>query len=353
MRILVIGAGRCGIAIAEMLSASGDYEVTLADSADEARSRAATSNLPFVFVDGTRQREVERMLPGFDAVVAAVPSSVCPFIAAAAVACGVAYLDLADIPEIAADGRRTGAPAIPSCGFSPGLVNDIASDLSSRMAGPFDMTVRAGALPIYPTNRLGYGLSWNVDDLIEEYSSPGDAIRGGQPIKIAPLEGLENLVLDGARYEAFTTGAAASSLPAMLMGRAENFVFKTIRYPGHLELIRFLLEDLGLRSRQDHLRTLLQNGLPEISQDVLLLFITVRSARDGRQTEQSDCRRISYGRLSGGRIVSALPRASAAHLCTMLDLLRSGAISGAGIIRHEAVPLASIAGNRFLAGLGL
>lgn len=352
MRILVVGAGRCGVAIAEMLAASGDYEVTLADIAEEASDRATSINLPFVQIDGTRQREMDRVLPGFDAVVAAAPSPVCLFVAAAAETAGIAYLDLADVPEIVASGRLTGPPAIPSCGFSPGLVNDIAAGLSARIPGPFDMTVRAGALPLYPTNRLGYGLSWNVGDLIEEYTSPSDAIRNGRPIRVAPLQEHEVLMLDGARYEAFTTGAAASSLTAMLMGRAENFVFKTIRYPGHLELMRFLIDDLGLGGRRDLLRMLLQNGLSEINQDVLLLFITVRSVRDGLRAEESDFHRIRHGRLPSGRAIGALPRASAAHLCAMLDLLRTGEIAPTGIIRHETIPLKAIVGNRFVADLG-
>ena len=352
MRILVIGAGRCGIAIAEMLAASGDYKVTLADVTEEARDRAASCNLPFVMVDGTRRREIDRLMPGFDAVIAAVPSSVCPFVAAAAETSGIAYLDLVDIPEIVASGRLTGPAAIPSCGFSPGLVNDIAAGFAARIARPFDMTVRVGAVPIYPTNRLGYGLTWNVDDLIEEYTSPGDAIRGGRPIKVAPLQELEDLILDGARYEAFTTGAAASSLAAMLAGHAENFVFKTIRYSGHLELMRFLLDDLGLARRRDQLKMLLQNGLPEVSQDVLLLFTTVRNVRDGLRAEESDFRRVRHGRLPSGRVISALLRASAAHLCAMLDLLRTGEIAPTGIIRHETIPLKTIIGNRFVADLG-
>ncbi len=350
MKVLVLGAGRCGTLIAETLAASGSYEVTLADINENAAARDL-AGVPFVRCDGSRREEVDRLLPAFDAVVAATPSHVCRFVAAAASAAGVAYLDLVDLPEISA-AHATGT-MIPACGFSPGLVNNLAVRLAAGVAGPFDMTVRVGALPLRATNRLGYGLTWNIDDLIEEYTNHGAAIRGGKPASIAPLQEHEALVLDGMNYEAFTTGAATASLAAYLQGRAENFTLKTIRYAGHLDLIGFLLDDLGLARRKDLLKTVLQNGLPEVTQDELVLFITVRSGEMGWRKEVSDFRRITHGLSSAGRNVGALQRTSAGHVCAMLDLLRIGDIQSGGLVRHDDVPTDVLLRNRFVAELGL
>ena len=350
MNILVLGAGRCGTVIAETLAASGSYQVTLADI-NEDGGRDAPAGVSFVRCDGSRRQEVDRLLPGFDAVVAATPSRVCPIVAEAARAAGTAYLDLVDLPEISAAGAAS--TMIPACGFSPGVVNNLAVRLAAGLAGPLDITVRVGALPLRPTNRLGYGLTWNIDDLIEEYTNDGAAIRRGKPVSIAPLQEHETLALDGMNCEAFTTGAATANLAAFLQGRAENFTLKTIRYAGHLDLIRFLLQDLGLARRKDLLKTVLQNGLPEVTQDVLVLFITVRSGEMGRRKEVSDFRRITHGLSKAGRNVGALQRTSAAHVCAMLDLLRTGDIPSGRLVRHEDVPTGVMLRNRFMAELGL
>jgi saccharopine dehydrogenase-like NADP-dependent oxidoreductase len=128
-----------------------------------------------------------------------------------------------------------------------------------------------------------------------------------------------------------------------------NLSFKTIRYPGHLQLTRFLFEELGLKRRRDMLRTVLRYGVPDIVQDVLLIFISVRGQSEGVPTERSYVRKIYHPPMSGGQPTSAMGFASAAHVCAMLDLIRDGTVHRNGLRRHETIPFKAIEGNRFLA----
>ena len=106
-----------------------------------------------------------------------------------------------------------------------------------------------------------------------------------------PADG-EVLVLGaggGLELEAFTTAGGAETLCRRLQGKVRELTFKTLRYPGHLDLIRFLIEDLGLKERRHLLATLFRNGLPEIHQDLLIALVTVRGEVGGVLTER--CRR--------------------------------------------------------------
>ncbi|WP_029009775.1 saccharopine dehydrogenase family protein [Azospirillum halopraeferens] len=308
MKVMVVGAGRTGRAVARQLAEGGDYRVALVDCTERAVDAAARL--------------------------------------------GCHYLDLAETAGAMnavrrlADGAR--GAFIPGCGVSPGLVSNIAASLAGVLEPPVDLTVRVGSLPAHPSNRLGYTLTWDLNGLFEEYTSPCDALVGGRPALLEPLGRYERFVLDGTPYEAFTTAGGVGDLCKVLAGRVRGLTFKTIRYPGHLDGMRFLLEDLGLAERRDLLFTLLRNGLPETDQDVVVFFITVRGRRDGVAAEETYVRRVPAVRLPDGSRIGALHRLSAAHVAAVLDLLRDGTIAGRGPVRHEDIPAPLLLGNRFL-----
>ncbi|MFX9180922.1 saccharopine dehydrogenase C-terminal domain-containing protein, partial [Acinetobacter baumannii] len=95
-----------------------------------------------------------------------------------------------------------------------------------------------GALPLYPTNGLKYNLTWSTDGLINEYCNPCEAIVDGQMREVLPLEGLEHFSLDGLDYEAFNTSGGLGTLCETLEGRVDSLDYKTVRYPGHREIVK-------------------------------------------------------------------------------------------------------------------
>src|SRR5260370_18295378 len=125
-----------------------------------------------------------------------------------------------------------------------------------------------GGLAEVPTNALKYNLTWSIDGLINEYCQPCEAIRDGSTQWVQPLEGLEHFSLDGTEYEAFNTSGGLGTLCETLAGRVETLDYKSVRYPGHRDLIQFLLEDLRLSSVRDTLNSIMRRSVPSTSLDV-------------------------------------------------------------------------------------
>lgn len=354
MKVLVIGGGRIGLAVAGLLASFGGHEAEIADVTREALDHAARRGFRTRHLDASRRKDCVEAIEGFDIVVNAAPTRLAATIAASAIAAGVHYVDTAEDIAAVSDLATSASPGkvvLPGCGLSPGLVANLAAELVDALDGPIDMVVRVGGLPVHPSNGFGYGLSWDVDGLIAEYTGLCEGIVEGQLVSTAPLQDYESFVLNGRPYEAFSTAGGLGGLCAALQHKVRNLSFRTIRYPGHLTLARFLFEDLGLKRRRDMLRTVLRFGVPDVVQDVVVIFISVRGFHQGVPAERSYVRKIYHEPMRSPFPVTALSHTSAAHLCTMIDLIEQGHIAGRGLARHEAIPFRLISENRFMAPL--
>jgi saccharopine dehydrogenase-like NADP-dependent oxidoreductase len=160
------------------------------------------------------------------------------------------------------------------------------------------------------------------------------------------MEEREEFSLDGTRYEAFNTSGGLGTLCETLQGQVRSLNYKTIRYPGHCELMRVLLNDLQLRRRREVLKDILENAVPATLQDVVIVFVTVTGQRNGRHVQDTYARKI-YGRTIAGTDRTAIQVTTAAGICAMLDLLVQGHLPAAGFRRQEEVPLSVFLANRF------
>lgn len=206
--------------------------------------------------------------------------------------------------------------------------------------------MRVGALPIHPDNRLKYNLTWNTEGLINEYLRPCEAIHNGRATELLPLEGLEHFTLDGMTYEAFNTSGGLGSLCESLAGKVRNLSYKSIRYPGHRDAMKLLIDDLGLGARPDLLREVIEAGVPSTTQDVVLVFVTVTGLRDGRLVQKGFARKV-YGRKVAGQQLSAIQLTTAAGVCAVIDLHAAGRLPRRGYLRQEQVKLDDFLANRF------
>jgi saccharopine dehydrogenase-like NADP-dependent oxidoreductase len=354
MKVLIIGGGRIGLAVASLLASAGGHEPEVADATQEALDQATRRGLRTRHLDASSHRDCVEAMAGFDLVVNAGPAHLAATIAAAAIDSGTHYIDTAENTEPVARlaaAKAHGSVVLPGCGLSPGLVANLATELVDALEGPIDLVVRVGGLPVNPSNGFGYGLSWDVDALIAEYTGNCQAIVEGQLITTPPLQDYESFVLNGRPYEAFSTAGGLGALCTSLQHKVRNLSFRTIRYPGHLTLARFLFEDLGLKRRRDILRTVLRYGVPEVVQDVVVIFISVRGFHNGVPAERSFVRKIYHEPMRSPFPISALSHTSAAHICAMIDLIEEGRIAPGGVAQHEAISLPLIAKNRFLAPL--
>lgn len=346
-RVAIVGAGHVGLALAGMLRASGDYDVLLADCTEEALARARTRGHAALHVDASRMENLRPAVAGHDVVVAAVPDLVTARVAAAAVDAGAHYLDFSPADPRTEASRQRLAPGrafLTGCGVSPGLADQVAAELAAGIAGDVDLVVRVGAIPARRTNRLGYGLIWNLDGLLAEYTAPCEAIADGRRVTIPALSQREEFTLGGVAYEAFCTAGGLGSLIGRVGDNVRNLVFRTIRYPGHWDYMSFLLDDLGLRHRRDLLLTVLRNGLPPVEDDQVLIYVTAHGREGGTPVEHSVVLRVRSGTGGGPERANALAKASAGHAAALLDLVRAGELAGG-----EGEPgLRRLLDNRFL-----
>src|SRR5206468_10358062 len=135
-------------------------------------------------------------------------------------------------------------------------------------------------------------------------------------------EEIEASSLDGIAYEAFNTSGGLGTLCDTLAGRVENLNYKTVRYPGHRDVVKMLIRDLRLGQRRALLKDVLETAIPITLQDVVLIFITVSGTKDGRLTQHSYAKKI-YSRIVNGQHLSAIQLTTAAGVCAMVDLMRS------------------------------
>lgn len=256
-QVTILGTGKIGSAIAKLLHYSEDYTVLVGDIDPKALDNL-TASLPvntFV-IDVTDEVALTEKLEGQDCVVSACSYEVNPIIARAAAKAGVSYFDLTE--DVAttnavrsiAEKTTDGSIFAPQCGLAPGFIGILAHHLCSGFEKLDEVKMRVGALPQYPSNMMMYNLTWSTKGLINEYCNPCEVIHNGHKIETIPLEEVEHFSVDGVNYETFNTSGGLGTLCETLEGQVRTLNYKTVRYPGHHYLIRFLTEELRLSDRR-------------------------------------------------------------------------------------------------------
>ncbi len=350
MKIALLGAGHIGQTIARLLHNTGDYQVTVMDKSEAYLKVLADEGIAIAKVDSENKASLMAALRGKEAVVNALPYHLAITAAEAALECGCHYFDLTE--DVAATkaikqmakGAKTAF--MPQCGLAPGFIGIVAHHLAKQFDEVRDVQMRVGALPAFPTNKLKYNLTWSVDGLINEYCHPCEAIHGGEFISALPLEGLEHFSLDGTEYEAFNTSGGLGTLCETWAGKVKNLDYKTVRYPGHRDLMKFLLEDLALAGDQEQLKDIMRKSMPATMQDVVLVFVTVSGMKNGVLLQEVFARKI-FAERDPKNPLSAIQITTAAGICAAVDLFRAGKLPASGFIRQEEVALPDFLANRF------
>jgi saccharopine dehydrogenase-like NADP-dependent oxidoreductase len=210
------------------------------------------------------------------------------------------------------------------------------------------LRLRVGALPLYPDNRLKYNLSWSTEGLINEYCNPCDAIEDACKVKLLPLEGLEHLIVNGVEYECFNTSGGLGTLCETFLGKVKELNYKTLRYPGHRDLMSFLIQDLGLgaHGKRDLFRQLLEESIPQTNQDKVVVRVSVTGKQNGLLREVTDTRCVVHRDLRG-EPWSAIQLATASGVCAAVDLFFEGELPDQGFVKQEQVALPLFLSNRF------
>ena len=352
-RVLVLGAGKIGRMIARFLMDSGDYDVLVGDVSEAALDRIASlTGAKVRRVDATSATDLASALEGQNTVLSALSFHHNPAVARAALASGASYFDLtedvatSDAVAAIAESSADGQIFMPQCGLAPGFISIVAHDLINWFDSVETVKMRVGALPQFPTGELKYNLTWSTDGLINEYCNPCEAIHGGRKIDMLPLEGLENFSLDGVRYEAFNTSGGLGTLCDTLAGKVRELNYKTVRYVGHRDLMKMLIDELRMGEHREQFKEILERAVPITFQDVVVTFCTVTGWRKGLLVQKSDARKIYHQKI-GDELWSAIQITTAAGICAVLDLHVAGKLRRRGLAKQEDVTMEAFVGNRF------
>jgi saccharopine dehydrogenase-like NADP-dependent oxidoreductase len=250
-RALVLGGGKVGSAMVMDLAAQG-ARVTVADASPATlEALAARYGAATVRADLDDPAEVTRLARGYDVVLGALPSRMGLATLRAVIEAGSSYVDISFMPEdpleLDALARERGVTAIVDCGVGPGTSNVLVGYAASRLEVCESIAIYVGGLPVVRSWPFEYKAAFAPHDVIEEYTRPSRIVEHGQVVVREALSEPELMDFPGVgTLEAFNTDGLRSLARTM---RAPFMKEKTLRYPGHIALMR-VLRDMGLFSSE-------------------------------------------------------------------------------------------------------
>jgi lysine 6-dehydrogenase len=313
MKILVLGAGRMGQGAAfDLLKNSFDVElVTIADYAiGKAESMAAVfgdTRIVGKQLDVSDENAVTDVFRKHDAVISCVNYWHNSNLTRIAIETNTHFCDLGGNnyvvdEQLALNSKAiaTGVNVIPDCGLAPGMVSILAMHGFKQFDSVEDINIRVGGLPQIPKPPLDYQLIFSVEGLINEYIEVARVIREGEIMEVESMTENEALSFPGfPDLEAFQTSGGTSTLPETFKGKVRNLDYKTIRYAGHCEKFKAMI-DLGLcRSDQTFdldgvsitprrfFARLLEENLPAEEPDYVLVRVCVTGTKDGKKERRT------------------------------------------------------------------
>ncbi|MGH7477414.1 MAG: saccharopine dehydrogenase C-terminal domain-containing protein [Longimicrobiales bacterium] len=245
MNLLVLGAGRVGAAIARDLAADPDFAVTVADRSEAALARVADrASVRTQRIDLMDARALATAARAHDLVVGAVPGSMGFATLRTVIGTGTDTVDISffeeDALELDALARERGVRALVDCGLAPGCSNLILGHLEATLDDTERFVCVVGGLPVHRSWPFEYKAPFSPADVLEEYTRPARLRRDGRDITLPALSELELIDFpEVGTLEAFNTDGLRTLLRT---ARTPTMAEKTLRYPGHAELMRIFRE---------------------------------------------------------------------------------------------------------------
>jgi saccharopine dehydrogenase-like NADP-dependent oxidoreductase len=340
MTVGIVGAGKIGATIAALLESCAFCEAVAVADVRTGLKIAGLGKASVTRLDAEKTSAVAAFVKRCDAIVCALPYFLNRQIVEACARQRVAYFDLTEDVATTALVRTLatetkGVTFIPQCGLAPGAINIVGGALAASLDSVRSVEMRVGALPLTASNQMKYYLSWSTAGLINEYCQLGEALHGGQRIATLPLDGVERLTIDGVEYEAFNTAGGVATMCETFAGKVAELNYKTIRYPGHRDLMKFLLQDLNLAGQQELLRQIFDQEVPLTEHDVVVFYVSAVGTSGGELVQRSFVKKIR-GATVEGRHLSAIQLSTAAGVVALLELYARGAVAKS-FVRQESI----------------
>ena len=192
----------------------------------------------------------------------------------------------------------------PQCGLAPGFICIVGADLAGKFRNLRSIELRVGALPQHPRGLLGYAFNWSPEGVVNEYLNDCEVIKEGKRAKVTSMEGLETIVIDGVPLEAFATSGGLGTMCETYEGKVEHLNYKTIRYPGHCQLMKFFFNELFMRKDRQKAGEILVNAKPPVNDDVVFVHAAVEGSQNGKMMREEFVRSYYPLDIGGQRLAS-------------------------------------------------
>jgi len=259
MRMLVLGAGLQGSACAYDLLQNPDVtEVRLADlhteHLAEFLSPYSGERLIFTPLDVRDSEAVLALMRQCDATMSAIPYYLNFELAQRAVEAGVHFSDLGGNTEIVfkqktldLEAKKKGITVIPDCGLAPGMVNILAEHSIHQLDTVDTVRIFVGGLPQRPEPPLNYQIVYSLEGVLDYYTTLSWVLRDGKRTQMKALSEVEPVLFGGSvgQLEGFHTAGGLSTMAFRYEGKIPTMEYKTLRYPGHAQIMEAIRE-LGL-----------------------------------------------------------------------------------------------------------
>ncbi|MEP6733845.1 MAG: saccharopine dehydrogenase C-terminal domain-containing protein [bacterium] len=259
MRMLVLGAGLQGSACAyDLLQNPEVTQVRLADlHFDHLPPFLKPLSGPRLIptpLDVRDREAVLALMRESDAVMSAIPYYFNLQLAECAVEAGVHFCDLGGNTEIVLQQKALadraaakGVTVVPDCGVAPGMVNILAQHGISQLDSVDSVRIYVGGLPQNPEPPLNYQIVYSLEGVLDYYTTLSWVVRDGKRMQVTALSEREIVQFDkpAGSLEAFHTAGGLSTMAQRYEGKIPTMEYKTLRYPGHAEMME-TIRALGL-----------------------------------------------------------------------------------------------------------
>ena len=342
--IAVLGLGKIGALAAQLLHDSG-FDVTGYDLRLPPNSGA----FPVAIMDTASQHDLGVAFAKVDAVLSCLPYHLNVGVANAAHAAGIHYFDLTeDVPttnHIIELSKTSKGLMAPQCGLAPGFVGIVGASRIAMFDHCRSIRMRVGALPQNPTGLMGYAFNWSPEGVVNEYLNDCEVIEGGVRKLVSAMEWNETLYIDGVKLEAFTTSGGLGTMCDTYLGKVDNIDYKTMRYPGHMELMNFFFHELLMRDHREQAGKILTDAKPPVDADVVYVHVAGEGVIGGK-LERKEFVRAYRPIVVAGKSRTAIAWTTSASVVAVIEMVRDGALPKKGFLKQEDISLDAFLATR-------
>jgi lysine 6-dehydrogenase len=246
------------------------------------------------------------VLDGVSATMSAFPYYFNLGMTVAAVEAGSHFCDLGGNTQIVQDQKalasrasEKGVSVVPDCGLAPGMVNILAEHGIRKLDEVHSVRIKVGGLPQRPEPPLNYQVVYSLEGALDYYTTLSWVLRDGKQTQVKALSEIEHLDFPGiGTLEAFHTAGGLSTMAQRYEGRIPTMEYKTLRFPGHAELMA-VMRDIGLMG----LEPVDVKGTRVVPRDVFISILGPRLKKDYRESPDQVALRVEAEGIDKGEHV--------------------------------------------------